>query len=42
VLGIAFTALAFLGIRKLDPVFKRSDQFTPRMVAVINRRRKEN
>jgi len=36
VLGLAFTGLAFMLIRTLDPVFKRSNNFTPTMVAVLN------
>lgn len=42
VLGLVFTALAFLVIRALDPVFKRSDHFTPRMIAVLNSNGKES
>lgn len=35
-LGLVFTALAFVIIRALDPVFKRSSNFTPSMVAVLS------
>ena len=36
VLGLAFTALAFMLIRAMDPIFKRSNSFTPSMIAVLN------
>lgn len=36
VLGLVFTAVAFGVIRALDPVFKRSNHFTPRMISILN------
>jgi len=42
VLGLIFTALAFLLIRSLDPVFRKSGNFTPSMVAVLNANNKKD
>lgn len=37
VCGILFTALTFLGIRIMEPHFKKSGVYSPRMVNIISR-----
>jgi len=39
-LGLLFTALSFLGIRKMEPIFKEGHQFSPKMVQIIKRTKK--
>ncbi|MBM7582289.1 sigma-E factor negative regulatory protein RseC [Caldicoprobacter guelmensis] len=36
ILGIVFTAAAFGAIRALDPLFRRSNHFVPRMVSILS------
>lgn len=35
VIGIAFTAVAFLIIRSLEPTFKKGNKYTPQMINII-------
>ena len=36
VTGILFTGLSFVLIRVIEPLLKKSNQFTPKMVSIIN------
>lgn len=36
ILGLVFTAAAFGVIRTLDPLFRRSNHFVPRMVSILS------
>jgi len=40
--GIVFTALSFALIRAMEPRLKRSNQFTPQMVSILNINKEEN
>jgi sigma-E factor negative regulatory protein RseC len=40
--GLIFTTAAFIIIRTIDPLLRKNNNFTPRMVALLNGDRKEN
>jgi len=39
-IGLLFTALSFLGIRAMEPRFRKGHQFSPRMVQLIKKHKK--
>ena len=41
VTGILFTGLSFVLIRVIEPLLKKSNQFTPKMVSIINTNKEE-